>query len=380
MVKILFLIPTLMHGGAEKVLVNLVNNMDCNKFDITLQTIFDVGVNKQYLNKNIRYKTIFPKLFYGNTTLFKLFSPKFLYQTLIKEEYDIAVSYLEGSTARIISGCPHEKTKLVSWIHIEMDTPKMAAIGFRNLRECQEQYKKFDQVICVSEKVKETFIKAIEKIDIKKVSVLYNTNETKEIIKKSKERVDDIEFEDNIVNICSVAKIMKTKGYDRLARIHNRLLMDGYKEHIYILGVGEEQAKIEKYLRENGIEDTFTFLGYRDNPYKYVANCDLYVCSSRREGFSTAVTEALIVGTPVISTDCSGAKEMLGEHNEYGIVVKNNEDDLYNGLKKLLQNPKMLFDYKEKAITRGRFFDKKRTVEAVENMLGNLLEEKEINS
>lgn len=85
---------------------------------------------------------------------------------------------------------------------------------------------------------------------------------------------------------------------------------------------------------ENNLTDTFTFLGYRDNPYKYVKKADLYVCSSRREGFSTAVTEALIVGTPVVSTNCSGAYELLGKNNEYGIVTENNEDALYEGIKK----------------------------------------------
>ena len=79
MKKILFFIPNLMHGGAEKVLVNLVNNLDKDKYDITLQTIFDVGVNKQYLNEDIKYKYVFKKLFRGSTTIFKLFSPKFLY-------------------------------------------------------------------------------------------------------------------------------------------------------------------------------------------------------------------------------------------------------------------------------------------------------------
>ena len=78
MKKVLFFIPNLIHGGAEKVLVNLVNNLDKKKYDITLQTIFDVGVNKQYLDKNIKYTFVFKKLFRGSTTIFKLFSPKFL--------------------------------------------------------------------------------------------------------------------------------------------------------------------------------------------------------------------------------------------------------------------------------------------------------------
>ena len=96
-IKILFLIHDLMHGGAEKVLLNLVNNMDHEKFDITVQTLFDVGVNKQFLSDKVHYKTCYKKMFRGNTKYFKLFSPEKLYRKYIKDDYDILVAYLEGS-------------------------------------------------------------------------------------------------------------------------------------------------------------------------------------------------------------------------------------------------------------------------------------------
>ena len=96
------------------------------------------------------------------------------------------------------------------------------------------------------------------------------------------------------------------------------------------------------------------------------------MCSSRREGFSTAVTEALIVGTPVVSTNCSGAYELLGDNNEYGIVTENDEDALYDGIKKMLTEENLLQHYKEQAIVRGRRFSTEKTVKAVEDMLNNL--------
>ena len=101
-------------------------------------------------------------------------------------------------------------------------------------------------------------------------------------------------------------------------------------------------------------------------------NCDLYVCSSRSEGFSTSVTESLIVGTPVVTTLCSGMKEMLGENNEYGIVTENDEDALYEGIKKMLTTEGLLEYYSEKALERGKKFSTEKTVKAVENMLLNL--------
>lgn len=376
MKKILFFIPTLMHGGAEKVLVNLVNNLDKGKYEITLQTIFDEGVNKQYLRESIRYKTIFPKVFKGNTTLFKFFSPKTLYKTLIKEKYDIAISYLEGPTARIISGCPYTDTKLISWIHTELNTPQIAKIGFRSLKECQKQYKQFDKTICVSETVKKKVADSINTINREKLQVLYNTNETEIIKQKSHEEVKNIKFQDDEIKICSVAKIISVKGYDRLVRVHKKLMEENRKHHIYLIGIGEQQKKLENYIEKNNLQNTFTFLGFQDNPYKYMAKCDLYVCSSRREGFSTAVTEALVLGLPVISTDCSGAKELLGENNEYGVVVENSEEGIYRGLKKLLDDPKLLNYYKEQAAIRGSRFSTEKTVKEVEAMFELLLKDK----
>ena len=93
------------------------------------------------------------------------------------------------------------------------------------------------------------------------------------------------------------------------------------------------------------------------------------MCSSHSEGFSTAATEALIVGTPVCTVDVSGMKELLGEDNEYGIVTENSEEALYQGIKQLLDNPALLTHYKEKAQERGKMFSTTQTVSAVENML-----------
>lgn len=367
MTKVLFLIPNLAHGGAEKVLVNLANNMNKTKFDVTVQTLFDVGVNRQYLNFDVKYTGGFKRMPRGNTYVMKLFSPEKLFKYFIRDNYDIIVSYLEGPTARIVSGCTNPNTKLVSWIHIEQHTKELASKNFRSYKEALDCYSKFDRTVCVSDTVKDDFESIFD--TKKSVEVLYNTNESEKIKKLSDEKVDDVNFSKDIINIISVAKIVPSKGYDRLMKIHKRLIEENIKNHIYIFGIGEEKEKYEKYLAENNLTDTFTFLGYRDNPYKYVKKADLYVCSSRREGFSTAVTEALIVGTPVVSTNCSGAYELLGKNNEYGIVTENNEDALYEGVKKMLTTPDLLEAYAVKAKERGKAFSTEKTVKAVEEML-----------
>jgi glycosyltransferase involved in cell wall biosynthesis len=159
------------------------------------------------------------------------------------------------------------------------------------------------------------------------------------------------------------------KAYDRLIRIHSRLRRDGYPVHTYILGSGPDLEVLQQQAADCGCADTFTFLGYDTNPYKYVSRSQLYVCCSLSEGFSTAVTEALIVGTPVCTVEVSGMKEMLGEHNEWGIVTENDEDALYQGIKQLLDDPALLAHYKNQAAIRGKTFSTENTVRAVETML-----------
>lgn len=370
MKRILFLIHDLGPGGAEKVLVNLVNNMDAQQFDITVMALFGGGVNERFLKPHIRYIPCFRRVVRGNTHLMKLLSPRALHNWLIKERYDIEVSYLEGPSARIISGCPHADTKLVSWIHVEQHTKQLAAQSFRSYDESARCYEKFHATVCVSEYVKQDFLSIYP--GLSNVQVLYNTNETAQILEKSREAVEPGIFRNGEIRLCGVGKLMPIKGFDKIARIHKRLRCDGFPVHTYILGDGSERQKIEAYVQENGLEDTFTLLGYQTNPYKYVAGCDVFLCASTAEGFSTAATEALIVGTAVCTVEVSGMKEMLGEHNEYGIVTENSEEALYQGIKRLLSDPALLAHYKRKAALRGKDFSTENTVKAVQEMLLHL--------
>lgn len=367
MIRVLFLIHDLGQGGAEKVLVNLVNNMDIGKFDITVMTLFDVGVNRQFLSDKIKYKTVFRKMFPGNSHIMKLLSPEMLHKAFIKETYDIEVSYLEGPCARIISGCPNVNTKLVSWIHIEQHSKDRVADSFRSFKEATKCYNRFDQIICVSESVKKDFTSLVP-LSVP-VSVLYNTNESKKILKYSTEPVTDVAISEQEIKIVGVGKLLTSKGFNRILRITKRLLEEKYPIHLLILGIGPEEANLKKYVNEQGMESAVDFLGYQTNPYKYVAKSDLFVCASHAEGFSTAATEALIVGTPVCTVEVSGMKEMLGEHNEFGVVTENDDESLYKGIKFLLDDKLLLRHYKTKAEERGKTFSTDNTVRAVEKML-----------
>lgn len=364
--RILFLIHDLGVGGAEKVLVNLVNNMDRSKFDISVIALFGGGVNEQFLAPDITFRAVFPKSIPGNSKIMKLFTPGQLHKLCVREPYDIEVSYLEGPSARVISGCPCEETKLVSWIHGELHTKERMAASFRSQAEAQQCYERFDQVVCVSQHVKDDFSALVELHH--PCSVLYNTVESGKIIELSNE-LTHCRFETDVLHLIAVGKITKAKGIDRLLRIMKRLLSDGYRAKLHLLGVGPYEEEAKAYIAENQMENAVIFHGYQTNPYKYVKKCDLFVCASLSEGFSTAATEALIVGTPVCTVEVSGMKEMLGDNDEWGIVTENNEEALYQGIKSLLDDPDKLAFYKKKAFERGRMFSTENTVKAVEDML-----------
>lgn len=370
MIKILFLIHDLGQGGAEKVLVNLVNNMDRSKFDISVTALFGGGVNEQFLASDIHFRAVFPKEVPGNSKLMKLLTPAQLHRMCVKEHYDIEVSYLEGPSARVISGCNDANTKLVSWIHVEQHTMERLSGSFRSEREARECYDRFDQTVCVSQYVHDDFCRILN--FQKPCRVLYNTVESEKILANANDAAPEL-MDDGKIRLMAVGTLKESKGYMRLLSIIKRLLGEKYPANLYILGIGPLQQEMERYIQANNLQEAVTLLGYQTNPYKYVSKCDLFVCASFAEGFSTAATEALIVGTPVCSVEVSGMKEMLGEHNEWGIVTENSEEALYQGIKDLLDHPDKLVHYKEKAIERGKTFSTENTVRAAEEMLLKLI-------
>lgn len=372
MIRVLFLIHDLGQGGAEKVLVNLVNNMDPTKFDITVVSLFGGGVNEQFLKPHIKYHAVFPKAIPGNSHLMKLLTPEQLHRVCVKECYDIEVSYLEGPSARVISGCNDPSVKLITWIHSNFFSEKELCNSFRSFEEARACYGKFNRIVCVSRFMKENFCSWMP--NCRNVTVLYNTVESELIRERAKEEVSELKIHDRF-RMCAVGSLKAVKGFDRLLNIAKKLKLNGYCFELIILGIGPLKNEFEEYVQSNGLSDTVRFLGYQTNPYKFVSKCDLFICSSYSEGFSTATTEALILGTPVCTTEVSGMKELLGENNDYGIITDNNEESLLEGIKSLLDNRELLSHYRKQAFIRGQCFEKGNTVHAVEEMLLQVGEE-----
>lgn len=369
--KVLFLLHSLGGGGAERVLVNLVNNMDLKKYDIHVQTIFKAGVNKEFLNNDIKLIESGWKSFKGISLLFKLIPSKILFKLLIKDTgYDLMVAYLHGAPTKIIAGCPNKNVKKIAWLHTDMRRSTLNRIFFSK-DEIIKTFNLYDRIVGVSNTVSNSFI------DIyglkEKVVVKYNTNNTREINRLSKESIEEGLFSKNILNIISIGSLTRVKGYSRLLSICKKLFDEGFEFKLYILGKGSEEKKLQDFIDKNNLSEKITLLGFKVNPYPYLKKADLFVCSSFSEGLSTVISEAIILGVPVISTRVSGAEEVLGSNNEYGIIVENSQEALYQDLKELIKSPKKVENYKKKASERATFFDTDKSVKEVEDMFDEVL-------
>lgn len=340
MKKILFLINTLNAGGAEKVLVDVVNSLDTQKYLVTVQTVLDGGENKRFLSPVIRYKTMIRT---KNVCLrrmlsalyLKILGAGFIYRLFVKERYDYEIAFLEGQPTRIISKSTNRMAKKYAWIHTDLNAYPNSMLAYGSQDREEEAYRAFDKVICVSEDVKREFLRKY-RINQNRVEVLYNIIDDTAIAERAREQVQ-LPVNAKPVFI-SVGRMVPQKGYDRLLRVHQRLIREGYRHSLVLIGDGEQRAALSAFVQANGLSDTVTFLGYQSNPYKYVSRSDLFICSSYAEGYSTVVSEAVLCDTPVLSTAVSGANEPQN-CPRCSIVVDNNEDALYESLKDILEDP-----------------------------------------
>lgn len=371
MIKILFLINTLGAGGAERVLVNLINNMDLSKFDITICTMFADGVNRQKLSASVKYYCKNPFHIKGLSKIIKFIPESLLYKFYIgQRKYDIVVAYLHGAPTKVISGCKDSSIKKVSWLH--NGNPQTGTFfDFWIKRDSAfKAYNSMDAIIGVSKSVSEAFASYTGIKD--KIHTLYNTNDINQITRLSNEKQTTF-TKPNLPVICTSGRLVAIKGFDRLVDAARRLHSEGINFQIWILGDGPEKVKLENQISNAKASSYVKLLGFQENPYNIMLLCDGFISSSREEGLATVLTEALTLGLPVVSTNVSGAKEVLGENNEYGLVVENSTDGIYHGLKTILTNTSLTSNFKAKAQIRAKEFNTKSTVKKTESFFESLL-------
>lgn len=370
MKKILFLINTLSDGGAERVLVDLVNAMDKTKFDITVQTIIDIGPRKQGLSGDVNYKTIIKarnpfirRILAAIIT--RIISAKLVYRIFVKSDYDIEVAFIEGLPTKIISAS-NAKSKKFAWVHTDLIRYSDSFKLYSSHNACKKVYEKYNRIIGVSEDVIAQFK---TKLEWKKENtfVVYNVNNDKRIQALSKETIPDLKKKDAVTFI-SCGRLTEQKGFDRLLRIHKRLIDEKFKCELWIVGGGVEYDKLNDYITENNLNDSVTLFGFQSNPYKYMANADVFVCSSNAEGYSTVVTEAIILQLPVITVKVAGAEEPK-ECLRYNILCENSEEELYEKMKYVLENPELISEFKAELHEKIGYFSMEKQVKKIEKML-----------
>lgn len=367
MKKILILIPTLKGGGAEKVLIDLLKQLDLKAWQVDVLVLFKGGVYFKELPKNVQLLGPFLPQFPGNTHLLKLFSPQFLYRIFIKKKYQLIISFLEGPTTRILAGCPEKDTVLVNWVHNEFKKLTDMASPYRSVKELKKTYEKFHQTVFVSKTAQQSFQKDFS-LSEDKLKVLYNPIDVEKVLIFKKESNQlKIKSENKPWQLVTIGRLTYQKGYDRLLPILAKLAYeDQLSFQLKILGEGEEEEALKKAMKQLKLEKYVTFCGYQKNPYEILAAADFFICSSRYEGYSTVVTEATLLGIPVLTTACSGMEEILG--SSLGIS-KNQEAAYYQLLKEFFTQEKLQQALQKQTLKRGEFLAQRNNLQPITEFL-----------
>ena len=368
MIKILFFIPGLSEGGAEKVLRNLVNNMDQTKFDITVQTIENCDA-ENYLAQGIHYKAMNRCKTRLGRRLFEYFfrlcaELKLAYRMWVKDDYDIEVAYLETAATKIIAQSTNKKAVKLAWVHCDLTKKE----GIKQSKEkIEEQYTNYDKIVCVSKDVEEGFHKLFGMAD--KTVVLYNVIDDEEILRKAEEPLD-WNVKQGQKKLLAVGRLTEQKDFAYLIQTCGQLRAAGYPFYLNILGEGPERKRLEKQLEKWKLEECVNLQGYVENPYPWIKTADAVICSSKYEGFSSVIVEALILGKTVISTACTGMRELLG-NSVYGMIADEAEG-LYDCMKLFLTDPSVELHYEEMAEKRREDFSKRKILAITEEFFYDL--------
>lgn len=360
--RIAFVINGLYGGGAESVLQVVLANFDRQKYDITLISHRQADIDNKFYPSDIKYKSILKQIkknsswinqlwvkIYNkiNLYVYEHFPPRVFRQMYLKDKFNVEIAFIEGYATRIVSGgCSDKK---IAWVHADLKVNPWTDIAFRSKKEELKCYSLFDEVISVSNSVKKSFE---ELFDCKSI-VIYNPIDTERIRRKSSQYT--VEREKEPLLFISVGRLVPQKGYDRLIPIISKLISEGFDFRLWIVGEGGERESLEVLIREGKLENIIKLWGYKSNPYPYMKVSDFFICCSRTEGYSTVVTESLILGLPVITTCCAGMKELL-EDNKYGIIVENENDALLNGMRNILVNKELNTRYIAQAVEGGNRF------------------------
>lgn len=318
--RILFLIESLSGGGAEKVLSTIVRNLDLQRFDVAVCVIVAGGKYDDEVSSQVRLYSLLknPEAYHGigkvwyrlkYHLIYDWLSPRWVYKLLIPHNNDVEIAFVEGLATKILSYSTNSKAKKLAWVHCDLKNqpwPIQQGIYKDNAEEA-DVYRRYQQVVCVSQQVEQVMRSYYGLFN---TTTIYNPLDSEEIMRLSKMecpfRVDAAKF-----NIISVGRLERVKGFDQLISIIRNIRGKGFDAHLWIVGEGSQADALYSLVKEMDMKNHVTFTGFMKNPYSLMAQMNLFVCSSRAEGFSLVLAEALLLGLPIVSMKCAGPQELI---------------------------------------------------------------------
>ena len=376
-IKVVFVHYKLVCGGAEQALFDLIQLLDKEKFDITLfvqspggdwdHKFIDAGVHVIY-DYSCRQPTWNPARKLGNVVK-KLKTAKAykregegLLDVILPEKPDIVISYSAWCHDLIAFA---ENTKSVKYIHGDPGTNPVYREEALNK---QELLKRFDRIVCVSRAAWNSFQELSGITD--GVELHYNPIDSDSVRAKAE---IPVELPKDVPLVCAVGRLSEEKGFERLIVIHKRLLNEGIRHKLVIVGDGPDRDFLRRLVNATETQDSVILAGYQSNPYPYMKQSKFLVSSSFTEGLPVISMEALCLGIPMVSAVPS-IGETFGEEM-CGIITENDNRSLEAGIRKMLTEEAFYAEAKAGAERRSRFFNGARMVREVEDMLLKLAAE-----
>ena len=358
--KVLFVVHQLNYGGVQKAALTALDAIDYSKYDVTLyvrknriplisqvnENVKKVIVNQDSTHYYRKPKVVFYEIcrFLTNTVGYKngtnffqqkiaeyINAAQMLYERKeyfnAQEEYDIAISYIHGYTAQFVAEYINAKTKIMFY-HVSTD---------ENHEVHEKAMPYYDKIVGVNKGVQDV-LKVLYPEFADKMTYIENYVDAEEVRRKSQEY--KIEKKDVDLVLCTCGRLTPEKGFD-LAIEAARILKENNISFLwYFVGDGPEREKLERMITENALADYIEITGMLDNPYPYMANCDIYVQPSYEEAYGLTIKEALILNNPVVTTDTMGGRYLINEQKN-GLVVNRNASDLAKGIKNLAEDTRM---------------------------------------
>ena len=363
--KILFLIENLDEGKAAKSLSILVQYIDKTKFDVTVCSINAGGQYEAVIRENVKYKAILTgvegmkhKFVYRSLPL------SLVYKMYVPHGNDVEIAYSEGFATKLLAHASKGKTKRYAWVHTDFNKNHWSKEAFSSDKEESEVYNRYDKVIGVTNLVCEAFQRQLPSVKVP-VERIYSPVDSLSVRLKSMNSSKEEPFKVS-TRIVAWGRLEPNYEYGRLLRVVNRLVGEGYDLGLWIFGEGTDRILLERYIQTNELQQRVKLFGFHPNPYRFMIQGQLFFCGA----YCSSVISALILGMPVVAIDTPELKELLKD-GECGLMVSNSDEALYQGITKLLDDPELLGQYRQRGEVRGFDFDIEALIAPVEGLLMN---------